>query len=164
MGSALASSSWVSAWCWGSAHKASRRWLDARLRVGEPSSGNGPAAGSNTQPSIGAGRSNAGTTQCASIALDQIGFDQIAVALDRELRRGRYGPRRAKARLALFIGRHHDAKAAKIFERHLGQTARCDREPDGKMRRRWAVGPEAEALSPQLNDRPAASDSAAAVN
>jgi hypothetical protein len=77
--------------------------------------------------------------------LTQVRFDQIAVTLDRELRRGRQDLRRLKARSASFIERRDDAKAAKIFKHRFSQATRRDREPDRMMRRRRAVGLLAEA-------------------
>jgi hypothetical protein len=56
--------------------------------------------------------------------LVEIGFDQVAVTLNAEPRRRRYGPQRAKARLAGLIERHSNAEPAKLVERGRGQAPR----------------------------------------
>ena len=103
-----------------------RPTFSSLFRVGDAETETGPFA---------AGRSS------ARLLLDRIGFNQVALALDREPCRGRRDPDAAKMRLSGSVKRHSDAEPVKLFERGFGQAARRDREAAGMIRRRWTVGP-----------------------
>ena len=66
--------------------------------------------------------------------LDKIGFDQVALALNHEPRRGRRDPRRVKMRLSGSVKRHSDAEPVKLLERRCGQAPRRARKLGRRIR------------------------------